>query len=138
MVVSEAAYPGSIPGGRTSDYGQSSANTNTAVQQCSSPCCMESMTRLCFSLMLLCQTTFAAEITSIGSRRELFVDKLLIDQMKGATLQLHHPEEAGIAVKFDQPWEGRFWVRRGLSHTFRCRHAFPLEPWRSGKHRVQD
>ncbi|MDI1311750.1 hypothetical protein [Prosthecobacter sp.] len=50
----------------------------------------------------------SAEVTAIGSRRELFVDKLLIDQMQGTTLRLHPPEEAGIAVKFDQPWEGRF------------------------------
>ncbi|WP_395750039.1 hypothetical protein [Prosthecobacter sp.] len=50
----------------------------------------------------------AAEPISLGSRRELFVDKLLIDQMEGATLRLHHPESAGSAVKFDQPWEGRF------------------------------
>lgn len=57
---------------------------------------------------LLCTGLASAEVTNIGSRRELFVDKLLIDQMQGATLRLHHPEEAGIAVKFDQPWEGRF------------------------------
>ena len=66
------------------------------------------MRRSLLSFLFLCASIASAEVTSIGSRRELFVDKLLIDQMQGATLRLHHPEEAGIAVKFDQPWEGRF------------------------------
>lgn len=66
------------------------------------------MLRSLLPLLALCTSIASAEVTNIGSRRELFVDKLLIDQMKGATLQLQHPEEAGVAVKFDQPWEGRF------------------------------
>lgn len=66
------------------------------------------MRRSLLPFLLLCASLASAEVTSIGSRRELFVDKLLIDQMQGTTLRLHHPEEAGIAVKFDQPWEGRF------------------------------
>lgn len=66
------------------------------------------MLRTLLPFLALCTGIASAEVTNIGSRRELFVDKLLIDQMQGATLRLHHPEEAGIAVKFDQPWEGRF------------------------------
>lgn len=66
------------------------------------------MLRTLLPFLALCTGIASAEVTNIGSRRELFVDKLLIDQMKGVTLRLHHPEEAGIAVKFDQPWEGRF------------------------------
>lgn len=66
------------------------------------------MLRILLPFLALCTGIASAEATNIGSRRELFVDKLLIDQMKGAALKLHHPEEAGIAVKFDQPWEGRF------------------------------
>ncbi|OYX11099.1 MAG: hypothetical protein B7Z16_17745, partial [Algoriphagus sp. 32-45-6] len=66
------------------------------------------MLRTLLPFLALCTGIAYAEVTNIGSRRELFVDKLLIDQMKGAALKLHHPEEAGIAVKFDQPWEGRF------------------------------
>jgi hypothetical protein len=66
------------------------------------------MFRALLPVLAFCTSIASAEVTHIGSRRELFVDKLLIDQMQGATLQLHHPEEAGIAVKFDQPWEGRF------------------------------
>ena len=66
------------------------------------------MLRTLLPFLALCTGIASAEVTNIGSRRELFVDKLLIDQMQGTTLRLHHPEEAGIAVKFDQPWEGRF------------------------------
>ena len=66
------------------------------------------MLRSLLPFLALCTGLASAEVTNIGSRRELFVDKLLIDQMKGTTLQLHHPESAGVAVKFDEPWEGRF------------------------------
>ncbi|MDB6003224.1 MAG: hypothetical protein JWR15_211 [Prosthecobacter sp.] len=66
------------------------------------------MLRSLLPFLALCASIASAEITNIGSRRELFVDGLLIDQMKGATLQLQHPQEAGVAVKFDEPWEGRF------------------------------
>lgn len=42
----------------------------------------------------------------IGSRRELFVDDLLIESTDGVRLQLHHPRPAGKALIFDKPWEG--------------------------------
>lgn len=44
----------------------------------------------------------------IGSRRELFVDHLLIDKLDRASLQMHAPEPVSVALKFDKPWEGRF------------------------------
>lgn len=47
-------------------------------------------------------------LIDLGSRRELFVDRLLIDKLQGASLVLHHPHDEGIAVRFDKPWEGRF------------------------------
>ena len=43
---------------------------------------------------------------AIGSRRELFVDGLLIDHLNGATLKLHEPVSAGTAITIDKPWEG--------------------------------
>src|SRR5688500_18029615 len=50
-----------------------------------------------------------AQVLSIGSRRELFVDRLVIEQLTGgARLQLHHPRPAGVAVRFDKPWEGKY------------------------------
>ena len=44
----------------------------------------------------------------IGSRRELFVDDLLIDRLAGTRLELHPPQPREIVLKFDQPWEGLY------------------------------
>ncbi len=44
----------------------------------------------------------------IGSRRELFVDRYLIDRMNGADLKLATPVDAGSVIQLDRPWEGRF------------------------------
>jgi len=47
------------------------------------------------------------EPVAIGSRRELFVDRALIDRLDGgAELRLHHPRRRDVAVLFDKPWEG--------------------------------
>lgn len=46
------------------------------------------------------------EVVDIGSRRELFVDRLLIDSMRGVELRLHEPREEGTVLRFDEPWEG--------------------------------
>jgi len=43
---------------------------------------------------------------AIGSRRELFVDRTLIDRLDGASLKLHEPVSGGTAVRIDKPWEG--------------------------------
>ena len=49
----------------------------------------------------------AAEPIDIGSRRELFVDRALIEQLDGnAELRLHPPTPREIAIAFDKPWEG--------------------------------
>lgn len=43
----------------------------------------------------------------INSRRELFVDRVLIEKFTGqAELRLHHPERREIALIHDAPWEG--------------------------------
>jgi hypothetical protein len=42
----------------------------------------------------------------LGNRLELFVDKFLIEELHGARLQLNRPQSAGVALRFDQPWEG--------------------------------
>lgn len=44
----------------------------------------------------------------LGTRLELFVDGTLIESCAGARLQLHHPQFANAALRFDQPWEGCF------------------------------
>lgn len=50
---------------------------------------------------------FAQSVNEIGHRRELFVDQWLIQNLHDAELRLHAPQSAGIALKFDQPWEGQ-------------------------------
>lgn len=50
----------------------------------------------------------ADEPLEIGSRRELFVDRFLIDRMEGAALQLHSPEPANVVLQLDRPWEGSY------------------------------
>jgi len=47
-------------------------------------------------------------ILDIGSRRELFVDGLLVDKLDGARLKLQHPWPGGVAVKYDGPADERF------------------------------
>ena len=48
----------------------------------------------------------AEKMLDIGSRRELFVDRLLVDELKGTTLRLHRPTSGGKCIKLDKPWEG--------------------------------
>jgi hypothetical protein len=43
---------------------------------------------------------------AMGSRRELFVDGFLVDDLKGASLRLNHPVPKERAITFDMPWEG--------------------------------
>jgi hypothetical protein len=46
--------------------------------------------------------------TDIGGRRELFVDRELIGEMRNAELRPGTPGAAGLALRLDRPWEGRF------------------------------
>src|SRR5262245_28534399 len=41
-----------------------------------------------------------SDVVEIGSRLELFVDRYLIGTFEGAELRLHHPQPAGVALKF--------------------------------------
>ena len=47
-------------------------------------------------------------LLDIGSRRELFVDSYLIDKLNGASLKLHEPRDAGVALQLDKPWEAPY------------------------------
>lgn len=52
-------------------------------------------------------TTAAAKATHIGSRRELFMDKALIEDIKGdAKLHVHEPTPGEVVLVTDKPWEG--------------------------------
>lgn len=46
--------------------------------------------------------------TPAPARRELFVDREQIAEMRGVELRLGTLVDAGVALRFDRPWEGRF------------------------------
>lgn len=43
---------------------------------------------------------------AVGSHRELFVDRYLIDTLTNVRLQLHEPRDEGVVIKLDNKWEG--------------------------------
>jgi hypothetical protein len=47
-------------------------------------------------------------VLDLGSRRELFLDRFLIDRMAGAELSLQQPIEREAALVLNRPWEGAF------------------------------
>ncbi len=57
-------------------------------------------------LTMVSPSSAAAEPIDIGSRRELFVDQHLIDQMMGVRQVIHRPQPREVAIVHDQPWEG--------------------------------
>src|SRR5882724_3733223 len=61
-----------------------------------------------FTALLALAAACSAEVIDIGSRRELFVDRYLIEELKGARLELQKPIDRGTVVKYDKPWEGAF------------------------------
>ena len=42
----------------------------------------------------------------IGSRRELFIDQWLIEEMREVELKLQQPVPREVAIVHDAPWEG--------------------------------
>ena len=53
-------------------------------------------------------SVFAQEPLDLGSKRELFVDDYMIDQLDNLSLQLHEPVLRDVSFKFDLPWEGLY------------------------------
>ena len=62
------------------------------------------MLKIVFALVAAC----SAQVVDIGSRRELFVDRFLIEELKGTRLELQKPVERGTVLRYDKPWEGAF------------------------------
>ena len=62
------------------------------------------------SLLLLASGSLHADegTLEIGSRRELFVDRCLIERLDNTRLTLHEPRDEGEVLRYDQPWEGPF------------------------------
>lgn len=53
-------------------------------------------------------TPTKSDSVEIGGRRELFVDRTLVDGMKDLRFALHHPRDEGEALALNKPWEGQF------------------------------
>gem|GEM_PF-3456562 len=66
--------------------------------------------KLTLALLVLAQAVATAVVPlRLGNRLELFTDHHLIERLEGgASLRLHTPERAGVALRFDRPWEGLF------------------------------
>lgn len=60
---------------------------------------------LVFAASLVCAADAPLDI---GSRRELFVDRYLIERLDNVRLILHEPRDEGEVLRYDQPWEGPF------------------------------
>ena len=64
----------------------------------------------------------------IGSRRELFVDDLLIDRLDNTQLKLHEPVSGGVAIRIDKPWEGVTFGGSVLHHRGRYLLYYSASP----------
>ena len=75
----------------------------------------------------------------MGSRLELWVDDYLIQRLEGAYLELHQPRSAGIAIRFDQPWEGEFSGFPTIVKDGDAYHMYyrGLAPWTKGEPLVE-
>ncbi|MBM3901534.1 MAG: exo-alpha-sialidase [Verrucomicrobia bacterium] len=58
------------------------------------------------TVLSLLQLFARAEVTPLGDRRELFVDRALIERLDRTELRLQTPRPAGVVFRFDRPWEG--------------------------------
>ena len=47
-------------------------------------------------------------VIDLGSHRELFIDRYLIDRLTNARLELARLRDEGAVLAFDRPWEGAF------------------------------
>jgi len=47
-------------------------------------------------------------VIEIGKRRQLFVDRLLVEKLTRTRLVLNRPKDEGPVLRFDKPWEGLF------------------------------
>ncbi|WP_417849404.1 hypothetical protein [Thalassoglobus sp.] len=57
-------------------------------------------------VLTLSSAVWANDVVNIDSRRELFVDAMLIGKLDGVDRKLHHPVPRETAIIHDAPWEG--------------------------------
>jgi hypothetical protein len=49
----------------------------------------------------------ASEPLRVGTERQLFVDRFLVERMDGVDLQLHSPVAREVVLRAEKPWEGK-------------------------------
>jgi hypothetical protein len=68
--------------------------------------------RLATTLLILAAPPLARaeppDAVEVGTRREPFLDRHLIDSLSRAELRMHRPVDRGPVLNFDGPWEGPF------------------------------
>ena len=56
-------------------------------------------------LVLVLPVAGFSQALPLGSQRQLFVDRVLVDRLDGLELRLQQPRPEDIAIEYDQPWE---------------------------------
>jgi hypothetical protein len=64
--------------------------------------------RIISVLCMAAMTVASQDVIDIGSRRELFVDRFLIERLQGVELRAQQPIEKGTVLPLDRPWKGAF------------------------------
>jgi hypothetical protein len=59
-------------------------------------------------MLLLALNGLGRDIIALGNRRELMIDRFLIERMQGTQLILHEPHDEGAVLLYNKPWEGAF------------------------------
>jgi len=85
---------------------------------------MSMITLLSASLITRTARGQQIETIDIGSNRQLFVDRLLIDKLDGASLRLHHPVRREVVIRNDNPWE-----QYGVSYMVTFRDGGLFRAW---------
>ena len=75
-------------------------------------------------VLILTARSNANEFVDIGSRRQLFVDRTLIESIHDAHLVLHHPVKREIAIKPEHPWE-----KNGVSYMVTFKDGERFRAW---------
>ena len=58
------------------------------------------------SITMISAAQQPSEPLKISNQIQLFVDDYIIESMQGTELALQKPQPAGVAIRFDKPWEG--------------------------------
>lgn len=66
------------------------------------------MLRILLAVSATACVAVPAQTVDIGSQRELFADRYLVERLTNSRLELAKPINKGIVLRMDKPWEGAF------------------------------